>query len=110
MKKPLIFLVLIALIAVNCGTVIMSAPPREDVKLLSEADPTAFKTTMKCWYVLWGLVPISNNSTAEVIAKYQLKNVRAKTYYSFVDYLINMVLGTFSIYTNTTVIEGNVAK
>ncbi|MEO0136726.1 MAG: hypothetical protein ABIL40_02235 [candidate division WOR-3 bacterium] len=110
MKVTIILLLLVALFITNCGTVIISAPPRDEIRLLPESESTTFKTKMKCWYVLWGLVPISNNSTAEIIAKHQLKNVRAKTYYSFVDYLINMVLGSFSIYTNTTEIEGNVSK
>lgn len=94
----------------NCGTVLVNAPAKEDVRLMSETEASSFKTKMKCWYVLWGLVPISNNSTADIIAKHQLKNTRVKTYYSFVDFLINMVLGSFTIYTNTVEIEGNVSK
>jgi|YNPNPStandDraft_1061719.scaffolds.fasta_scaffold47109_3 uncharacterized protein YceK len=110
MKQLLILIIIGALLITNCGTVLVNAPPKDNVTLLAEADATTFKTSMKCWYVLWGLVPISNNSTADLIAKHNLKNVRAKAYYSFVDFLINMVLGTFTIYTNTVEIEGNVAK
>lgn len=110
MKKLLIFLVLITVFITNCGTVLVNAPPREDIRLLSETESASFKTSMKTWYVLWGLVPITNNSTADIIAKHQLKNVKVKTYYSVVDFLIGALLGGFSIYTRTTEIEGNISK
>ena len=90
----------------SCGVVMVNAPPGSDVRLLPELEPAGSKVTVKNWYVLWGLVPITNNSTADVIAKNQLKNVRVKTYYSLVDGLINAVLGSFSIWTNTVDIEG----
>ncbi len=110
MKKLLIFLVLITVFITNCGTILVNAPPKEDIRLLSETEPTSFKTSMRTWYVLWGLVPITNNSTADIIAKHQLKNVKVKTYYSFVDYVIAAFLGGFTIYTKTTEIEGNISK
>ena len=91
----------------SCGVVMVTAPPGDDVRLLPELEPAASKVTVKNWYVLWGLVPITNNSTADVIGRNQLENVRVKTYYSVVDWLINAVLGGFSIYTNTVEIEGN---
>jgi hypothetical protein len=91
----------------SCGVVMVTAPPGSDVRLLPELETASAKVTVKNWYVLWGLVPITPNNTSDVIARNQMKNVRVKTYFSVVDWLINAVLGGLSIYTNTVDIEGN---
>jgi hypothetical protein len=82
------------------------SPVGKKTTLLSQTDPTTFRTTKKVWYALWGLVPITKNSTDEIIAQYDLKNVRVITQYDIVDYLISAVLGTFSIQTKTVIVEG----
>ncbi|MEO0115121.1 MAG: hypothetical protein ABIK93_06555 [candidate division WOR-3 bacterium] len=94
----------------NCATVSIVAPTGKKVVLAAETDPTTFKTTKKVWYVIWGLVPITDNSTEELITKYNLENVRVKTQYDIVDFLISYFLGFLSIHTKTVIVEGNVAK
>jgi hypothetical protein len=99
-------IIIIAFLLSSCAPVMINAPAREDVKLLSEADVATYKTTKRCWYFLWGLVPISDHSTAEIIAKHGLKNIRAKSYYSAVDFLIDCLTG--GVLTTWTVeVEGN---
>ncbi|MEO0081447.1 MAG: hypothetical protein ABIL25_04020 [candidate division WOR-3 bacterium] len=112
MKKTVVLVCLAAtlLMTVGCGTVLVTAPPKSDIRLLAELEPASARVTMKNWYVLWGLVPITNNNTNDLIAKHGLKQVRVKTYWSFVDALINAVLGIVSIWTNTVEIEGNLSK
>ncbi|MCS7249660.1 MAG: hypothetical protein N2323_00545 [candidate division WOR-3 bacterium] len=116
MKKTLL-LSLIGLFLITifsgCATVIVSAPHGEKISLLSETDLATFKTTKKVWYALWGLVPLTNNSTAPVIQQYNLESVRVKTKYDVVDYLIGVFLNGIiptTIMTKTVEIEGNPRK
>jgi hypothetical protein len=112
-KKLILLASVVAVFLVSmpgCGTVLITAPPESNIRLLAELEPATSKVTMKNWYVLWGIVPLTNNNTSDVIARHALKNVRVKTYFSFVDALINYVLGGLSIYTNTVDIEGNLSK
>lgn len=52
----------------------------------------------RCWYVLWGLVPISDNSTDSLIPG-TVKKVRVETKYTVLDFLINMFTGVVTIET-----------
>jgi hypothetical protein len=112
MKKPIILMLLLFITAmsVNCGTVIVAAPPGKSIELLDEGDVARVVTVKKCWYLLWGLVPISNNSIAPIVADYQLKSVRVNTYYSAVDFIISFFLSFTTLHTRTVEIEGNVGK
>jgi hypothetical protein len=112
MKKPILLtlLLFITFMTINCGTVIVAAPPGKNIELLDEGDPARVVTIKKCWYLLWGLVPISNNSTAPIVADYKLKSVRVSTYYSAVDFIISFFLGFTSLHTRTVEIEGNVGN
>lgn len=104
--RALISLLIVCSFLLNCGTVLVNAPAGEDIKLLSEADATTVKTTMRCWFLLYGLVPVSGNSTDEVIAKSGLNNVKVRTYYGIVDIIIDVFLGWLTIHTRTVEIEG----
>jgi len=108
MRRVLLIVVLaaIALSALGCATVLVTSPPNSDVKLLGEIAPAPSKIEYKNWYFLWGLVPITSNNTADVIAKHQFKEVRVKTYTGVVDWLISYVTSGI-IWTNTVEIEGN---
>lgn len=112
MRKNLLIIsiCLVCFLLMNCATVSIVAPTGKKVVLAAETDPTTFKTTKKVWYVIWGLVPITDNSTEELITKYNLENVRVKTQYDIVDFLISYFLGFLSIHTKTVIVEGNVAK
>jgi len=55
----------------------------------------------RCWYALWGLVPISENSTDALIPA-TAKKVRVETKYTVPDFLINIftlivTIETFSV-------------
>jgi hypothetical protein len=90
----------------SCATVIVAAPPNSNTKLLTELEPAPSKVVVTNWYFLWGLVPVSTISISDLIAKYQLKNIRVKTYIGFLDWLTIAVTDGI-IYTNTIEIEGN---
>jgi len=55
----------------------------------------------RCWYALWGLVPIGDNSTDSLIPA-TAKKVRVETKYQVTDFLINIftfivTIETFSV-------------
>ena len=101
-------LVLIAfacLLLVNCATVFVNAPSGKTVTLLSD-DPTPVKITVRNWYLLWGLVPLTDNNTASLVGRTNLDGVRVRVYYTPLQRLANLIMILGLIETNTVVIEG----
>lgn len=118
MKKIVAGLLLLGFLA-GCATIVIDAPPGADNTVSLTSQPSAgstyhFVAQKKVWYVLWGLVPITDNHTADmVVASTQgkpVRNFKATTSFTFIDYLIGCVLGSFSIMTATVSIEGDVVK
>jgi hypothetical protein len=54
----------------------------------------------RCWYALWGLVPIGDNSTDSIIPE-TVKKVRVETKYTVPDFLINIFTILLTIETFT---------
>jgi hypothetical protein len=54
----------------------------------------------RCWYALWGLVPISDNSTDSLIPG-TVKKVRVETKLTVLNFLINIFTGAATIETMT---------
>jgi hypothetical protein len=54
----------------------------------------------RCWYALWGLVPIGDNSTDSLIPG-TVKKVRVETKYTVPNFLINIFTGWVTIETIT---------
>jgi hypothetical protein len=54
----------------------------------------------RCWYALWGLVPIGDNSTDSLVPE-TVKKVRVETKYTVPDFLINIFTILVSIETFT---------
>lgn len=109
MKQALLLTVLVGLclsVLPGCATVYVNAPPGRDVRLMAENEPMQSKQTVRTWYLLWGLVPISDNSTADRIADHNLTGIRVKEQYGFVDVLISVFLSWTSLHSRTVVIEG----
>lgn len=106
-------LIAIALIAVftlsssGCFTMKATAPAKTPVALISEGKRASFKQSKRVWYAIWGAVPISDNSSAKIIAENGLKQARVKMEITFVDYLIALVTSTVTIVPATMTVEGN---
>ncbi|MCG3155432.1 MAG: hypothetical protein DKINENOH_02038 [bacterium] len=105
--RKLILVALLATFAMGCYTMKAVAPAGQQLSTLAETDGATFKKNVRVWYALWGLAPISNNSSAQVIQENNLKNVRITTKHTFVDGLIGVVTGLVTIVPTTMVIEGN---
>ena len=54
----------------------------------------------RCWYALWGLLPMGDNSTDPLIPG-TVKKVRVETKYTVSDFLINIFTGFVTIETFT---------
>ncbi len=107
MQKRCLIL-LSAVLFSGCFTMRQVAPPMDDrVTLMSETEDAKFKKTKRIWYALWGLTPITENNSANVIRDYRLNEVRITTKRTFVDFLIGAFTGLVSIVPATMVIEGN---
>jgi len=101
-------LVLIAfacLLLINCATVLVNAPRGKTVTLLSN-EPATLKVTLRNWYVFWGLIPLTNNSTASMVGRCNLDGVRVRVYYTPLQRLANLIMVLGLVETNTVQIEG----
>ena len=57
-------------------------------------------------YLIGGLIPISINSTDDMLAKYNLESVKVTTEFDIVDWLISGITGGLVV-TKSVIIEGN---
>jgi hypothetical protein len=109
MKKLQFITVLLcaALLCGGCYSVKIQAGGGSDrPALASQGEVLPYKDNKKNWYILWGLVPVGNHSTAGRIQEAGLKTVRVETKMKFGDVLISLILAPLTIGCNTTTIEG----
>ena len=95
MKQVLLLTVLVGLclsVLPGCAAVYVNAPPGRDVRLIAEGESIQSKQTVRAWYLLWGLVPLNDNSTAARISNNNLTGVRVREYYGPVDVIISALL------------------
>ena len=98
--KKLVSLVLLLAVTVSvagCFT-IRAGGKAELAPSTEEGTKIAHK---RCWYALWGLVPIGDNSTDSIIPE-TVKKARVETKYTVPDFLINiftfiLTIETFSV-------------
>lgn len=110
MKKAILLISIfcMCLMVSGCYSVRMLSDREEPIIIARRTENLPYKETYKVWYALWGLVPISDNTTDKILATTKLKRVRINSKQTFVDVLISIVLGgSFSIETWTIEIEGS---
>lgn len=107
MKKLLVVFMLLcfSMAMVSCSTVKVETKSGYAFIAPNNGGKPAAKTVRSkmIFYALFGLVPITDNSTADLIKPKEI--VRVKTYMSIVDYLITMLLGIVTITTHTVDVE-----
>ncbi len=65
---PLCLLILFSI--AGCFKMKVEAPPRSGDYVLGAKDqPIATKVKKRVWYVFWGLLPVSNNSSSDVVKR-----------------------------------------
>jgi len=93
-------------VGLGCATVKVEAPQKTKIVLLEEFEGSDYVIKKRVFYALWGLVPLTPNSTAEMLpAGTEIEAIKVKTYYDVVDFLISYVLGSFTIHSKTVEIE-----
>ncbi len=92
----LILLVAVTMSLVGCFTIRVGGKG-ELAPSTEEGTKIAHK---RCWYALWGLVPIGDNSTDSLIPE-SAKKVRLETKYTVPDFLINIFTILLTIETFT---------
>jgi hypothetical protein len=90
----LILLVAVTMCVVGCYTIKIGGK----AELAPSSEEGTKIAQKKCWYALWGLVPISDNSTDSLIPG-TVKKVRVETKYKVSDFLINIFTGLVTIET-----------
>lgn len=91
---------------VGCATVKVEAPYGTYIKLSTENTATYKRIVKKrVFYALWGLVPLTPNSTAYMVNPKTTHEMKVKSYYDVVDYLISAVLGVVSITSRSVEIQ-----
>ena len=99
-------LVLAGLFSAGCATVVVEAPEGRRVPLATQDAPTEATYQKRVWYFLWGLVPLTNNSSADLVAKVpQGKKVRVKVQYSLTDVVIGIFTSLVSVVPQTVEVE-----
>jgi hypothetical protein len=98
-KKPvsLILLLAVTLSVAGCFTIRVGGKA-ELAPSTEEGTKIAHK---RCWYALWGLAPLGDNSTDSLIPE-TVRRVRVETKYTVSDFLINifsfiLTIETFSV-------------
>ena len=104
MKRGIFALLVASLLFGGCMTIVYEAPSDKNLKMATQVDEPPVKMKKKVWYALWGLVPISSNSTAEMVGPCK-EVVKARSYYGIDDYFISCLLGSCSIMTMSVEIQ-----
>ena len=92
-----------ALFLSSCLTTEVSAPAGQKVTLASDGAFCKEKIRKRVWFALWGVYPISQNKTSELLKGIK-EPVKIKTYFSWLDVVIALFTGGFSIVPKTVAI------
>ncbi|MCS7245296.1 MAG: hypothetical protein N2504_02525 [candidate division WOR-3 bacterium] len=90
MRKFVTILTLIFVLD-GCSTIVVSG----NAELAPKTAKCSKTTEKRVFYALWGLVPITDNTLDNDIP--QGKKIRVETKYTFIDYLINLILSNITI-------------
>jgi len=88
LKRGIFALVLFSLLFGSCATVVYEAPVDKGMKIATQVETPPIKIKKKVWYILWGLVPITSNSTADMMGLCK-ETAKFRSFYGIDDALIN---------------------
>lgn len=103
MKK--VFIALVSLLVLvsfsSCLNVVVKAPAGKKISISSQ-EPSIYSSKKMVFYVLWGLVPITDNSTADLMLTVpDGSEVAVKTEMTLIDFLVSAFLGVVTIQSHT---------
>jgi hypothetical protein len=103
MKKVLLVLVSLILILAftGCATIVVKAPEGKNLSFAS-GSPAGYDKSKMVWFALWGLLPLGDNSTADMLADVPNgSKVFVKTELTPLDVIITALLSFVTIQTRT---------
>jgi len=74
---------------ISCSTIVVNG---DNVQLAPKTSACSKIGEKRVWYILWGLVPITDNNLDSVLPKD--KPVRIETKYNVIDIIIGVVSGS----------------
>ncbi len=91
-------LFLFLFLTTGCYTLWVEAPGSKNVKLAYSTESTPQENfevvaKKKVFYLFWGLLPLGDNSTGNMIEKSEAKNLRVVVKADFVDIIIYVLTG-----------------
>lgn len=94
------------LASAGCTTLRIEAPEGQTIQLQSQADIRPVVSKSKAWFALWGLVPLTDVSTANIVKNMNLKEMSCITYFGLDDVLISAILSTVTVICESVEIHG----
>lgn len=91
-----------------CFTTTLSAPEKQQVKIMAQDAKPAFSTEFKDWYILGGLIPVYRHSIEDLIREERLVEVRVRTEDRISDGIITFLTNyILPVFPQSIVVEGN---
>lgn len=104
--RRIVALALAGLLSAGCATVVVEAPEGRRVPLATQDAPAEAAYQKKVWYCLWGLVPLTDNSSADLVAKVpEGKRVRVTVQYSLADVIMGIFTSLVTVVPQTVQVE-----
>ena len=101
---------LFVLAIIGCTVVRVEAPVGSNIKLSSKAESYNYVAKKRVFYALWGLVPLTDNSTVKMLEGKKVESVKIEAKYDVTDILINIILGHFTVVSRTIEVKAKVSK
>lgn len=106
MFKKIVFLISLMFVC-GCASIIIESPSHMKV-ITATANSNPEKVyRQRTWFILYGLIPLNENSSAYVIEEHDLHYVKTRVYYRWDDILLSLLTSPFTIYRKTIEVRGN---
>ncbi len=83
--------VMVGTVLSGCASIVVERPAGDSAQFATTGKVTPNVRTFKKWYFFWGLVPVSDTSTAQDIKETGFKTVRVVTKMSLDDFLMSVI-------------------
>ena len=75
----------------GCASVLVEGPAGTPITLVTTGKPTPNSRSFKVWYMFWGMMPLGDTSTAQMIHETGFKNVRVEVKMGIDDFLLSLL-------------------
>jgi hypothetical protein len=75
----------------GCASVLVEGPAGDPIKLAPTGRVTTKTQSFKTWYMFWGLMPLGDTSTSQMIQETGFKTVRVEVKIGVDDWIMNIL-------------------